>query len=362
MKIVFIGRYGEGEILNGPERVARELYSELKGSDNEVDFIEFFFSDYIGSSFAKKIFGKQIINQKHIFRLGIFPIIFWLCCKRYDVIHVINHQRFILVIYFIKPFLKSKIVTTFHGLVREEVPKNNFLLKRYFLDLWVEKILVKKSNLLIFPSDLLLENFMNYYEFQKKRSQIIPNGVNEIFSNPDSTYPPIKNSIKIVFYDGFDKSINRGLSELIKLLGMTKCKIELFIIGERSELNFPKNIELKFTKLMSQQELKGFFRDKHFIIKSIVFDAFSIFVAECMLAGVIPIINEKTGIKSFIRHKVNGFIYASESPNELRELLNEIFDGRYNLNQISEKAKNINEQLSWKKISRKYLSTYESVL
>ena len=143
---------------------------------------------------------------------------------------------------------------------------------------------------------------------------------------------------------------------------MIKGRIELFIIGERSELVFPKNLELKFIKLMPHQELKGFLLDKHFIVKSIVFDTFSIFVAECMLAGVIPIINEKTGIKNFIRHKMNGFIYSSESPNELKELLNEIFESRYNLNQISANAKDINEQLSWKKISRKYLSTYESVL
>ena len=38
MKIALVGRYGEGDILTGPERVARELYLQLKKKNIDVTF------------------------------------------------------------------------------------------------------------------------------------------------------------------------------------------------------------------------------------------------------------------------------------------------------------------------------------
>jgi hypothetical protein len=39
MKIALIGRYGEGDIIPGPERVARELYRQLKKQNFDVTFL-----------------------------------------------------------------------------------------------------------------------------------------------------------------------------------------------------------------------------------------------------------------------------------------------------------------------------------
>lgn len=361
MKIALIGRYGEGDIVAGPERVAREHYSELRKCNLHVVFIEYFFSGYKSSSIIKKIFGIKISKDGEVIRLGIFPFILKLYREKFEIIHIINHQRFILFLFFIKPFIRSKLITTYHGLVRHEIPGKKYLRKRYFIDLWLEKLTVKKSDLLIFPSMLLLETFKGCFKISNKKFQIIPNGVSNIFFNHDTSFPRIKDSIKLVFYNGFGGSINKGLYELVELLQNVKYKIELYVIGHKANVNTYEKIKIVFIEPKSHLELIKFLKDKHFIIKSLPFDTFAIMVAECMLLGLIPIVNENIGIKDFIQHKENGFIYNSSSADELVNLINDIFGGKYDLNLISDNAKKIYEQLTWSKITEQYISAYESI-
>ena len=181
MKIALVGRYGEGEIITGPERVARELFSELKNKNIQVVFIEYFFSGYEESSIFKKLFCKKYFENKSIRKLGLFPLIFTFLQNEYDIIHVINSQRFILFLVILKKIISGKLVTTFHGLMHNEIPKNHHLTKRYFIDFWVESLLVKKSELIIFPSKLLYDAFNKRYNISSKQYQIIPNGISKIF-------------------------------------------------------------------------------------------------------------------------------------------------------------------------------------
>lgn len=362
MKIVLVGRYGEGDILTGPERVARELFSELTKNNIQAVFVDYYFSGYEASSLLKKIFGKEYIHNSLILRLGIFPFLFMLHQKKFEIIHIVNSQRFILFLLLLNPFFSGRIVTTVHGFIRNEIPAKNIWKKRYFVDLWVEKLLAKKSNLLIFPSKLLFEIFNMHYKISQKKYQIIPNGVSKIFWNRATSFPHFENSIKLVFYKGFNDGINRGLDKLLDMMKYMKNEVELFIIGNKVEVKPEKNIKIYFTNSMSHAELINFVSDKHFIIKSSVFDSFSILIAECMTLGLIPIISENIGIKDIIEHGVNGFVYNSSSSNELSELMNEIYQGKYDLNLISANAKETSKALSWEKITEKYFSAYKSIL
>jgi len=99
MKLALIGRYGEREIVAGPERVARELFFELKKNNPQTVFIEYFFSGYANSSIYKKLFGKEFIHDNSIVRLGIFPLITFLVKEEFKIIHIVNLQRFILILF-----------------------------------------------------------------------------------------------------------------------------------------------------------------------------------------------------------------------------------------------------------------------
>ena len=362
MKIALIGRYEEGEIVAGPERVARELFSELRRKNFQVVFIEYFFSGYKNSSVYKKIFGKEFLNGHSIVRLGILPLLLFIIKEKFKIIHIVNLQRFILFIFLIKPFIKSNFIATLHGFSKYEIPKRNYWTKRYCIDLWVEKLIVKTCRLLIFPSKLLYEIFNNHYIITDGKYRIIPNGVSEIFNRQPINFPPIKNSIKLVFYNGFNKSLNKEPVELLLLLNEVKINIELYIVGEKFEFNTNKKIELNFVGLKAPKELIDFLSDKHFVIKSKAIDTFSIFIAECMCLGLIPIINENVGIRDFIKENENGFIYDSRSPSNLSNLLNEIYNDKYNLNLISAGARRIYDILNWERITEQYIAIYNSVV
>ncbi|MCU0413475.1 MAG: glycosyltransferase family 4 protein [Ignavibacteriaceae bacterium] len=361
MKIALVGRFGEGEILSGPERVGRELYCELKSNYEKVIFIEYFFSSYRNSTIIKKIFGKEILND-NVIRFGIFPLIFFLLKEKFDLLHIVNLQRFILSVIPLKIFLSCKIVTNFHGLTKNEIARENYFYKRYFLDILVEKLLVKKSDLLIFPSALLLNQFQKKYLLLENKYKIIPNGVSKNFSQNEGQFPSIEKSIKLVFFNGFDKIINRGLKALIHLLEKVNYEIELFIIGEQVNINHLAKIKMIFQAPMSHNELISFLKGKHFVIKSANFDSFSIFVVECMALGLIPLVSDNVGIKDFIEPSVNGFVYDSNSKVELAELLNQIAAGKYDLSMISASAKKTSGIFNWEKIAEEYIAAYKSIL
>jgi glycosyltransferase involved in cell wall biosynthesis len=351
MKIALIGRYGEGDIIPGPERVARELYRQLKKQNFDVTFLEYFFSDYSDYSFTKKIFGKKR-KGNNILRLGAVPIIMRLLKEQYDIIHFINIQRFQIIVFIFKPFFKSKLVSSLHGPFKDEVKLAN--VKRSFMDLWVEKLSVSKSDVLIFPSKLLLNRFEKEYNISQKHF-IIPNGVDEEFIEKQMV-PDFSEEYKFVYYNSF----NIGLEELLNNL-LNDPDFKLFVIGKEKEVK-NKNINVTFVNPMNKGALLNFLSDKHFVIKSSAFDSFSIFVVECMCLGIVPIVSENTGVKDFIENGINGFVYENSASNNLKDVLNDIQRGKYELNMISTNAKKICNELNWGKISEQYISLYRSII
>ncbi len=352
MKIALIGRYGEGDIIPGPERVARELYKQLKEKTVDVTFIEYFFNGYSDYSFFKKIFGKKKVED-NVLRLGILQIIFKLLIEQYDVIHFINAQRFQIIIFILKQFLKAKFISSFHGLYKEETKLAN--VKRSFLDLWTEKLSISKSDILVFPSKLLFELFKKEYSFTQKY-HIVSNGVDESFTKR-KIVPDFSKGYNFVYYNSF----NMGLEELLKDFPLNPA-FKLFVIGEEKKIENKNNVDITFVSPMNKNSLLDFLSDKHFFIKSCAVDSFSIFAAECMCLGIIPIVSENIGIKDLIENGINGFVYESSDSNNFTKLLNDIYVKKYDLKIISENAKKIYEQLNWDKVSEQYLSIYKSTV
>lgn len=364
MKILLVGKYGEGDIVVGPERFARELYSHLKNNscDFEVRFVEYFFSDYKSSTIFKKLFGNEFIPKQSVKRLGIIPLISFLFKEKFEIIHIVNLQRFLLILFAFKPFLRSKITATLHGFMKFERTKKNFWRKRYFLDLLIEKLIILKCDLYIFPSTLLYNTYNKLYKTFDDKYKVIPNGVSELFYTEKNDYPPIKESVKIIFYNGIDSEIERESGYLLNLLEKLDYQIELFVLG--NSINYQNQSRIKVVNVgyLNSNELKKFFADKHFIIKSKAFDSFSIMVLEGMVCGVIPIINTNIGISDFIKHEENGFLYNSQTPESLLNLIKDISMGKYDLKKISNEARKIYHTLNWKIIANKYIEIYKSIL
>ena len=339
------------------------LYSEFKQKNINTDFIEYFFTGYNDYSLIEKIVGKKLVGS-NFYRLGIIPLLIKLFNEQYDVIHLINSQRFQLAILFLKPVLKIKIASTLHGISRFELSERKKIFrKRYFLDRWVEKFIIKKSDLIVFPSNLLSKEFQKYYKIAHSKLIVIPNGIGKQFLKSEQKLP-FEKEFNLIFYNSFDGLINKGLNDLVKQLSLIKdFKIRLFVLGNvQNELRSNNNLEIIFVGTLDHSKFIEFCKDKNFIIKTSAFDAFSIIVGECMALGVIPIITNNVGFKDYIKNGINGFIYDSDSPNSLVDLFNRISANKYNRNSISDNASKIVNELNWQVIGDKYIQAYKSLL
>ncbi|MBN2571298.1 MAG: glycosyltransferase, partial [Ignavibacteriales bacterium] len=197
-----------------------------------------------------------------------------------------------------------------------------------------------------------------FYKINKKKIIFIPNGVDKTF------YCESKKNFKnkklnIVFYNGFDNEIDRGLNNILQALNeLTNIEFTLFIIGNNLD-DFGKiyNYEIRNFKPMNEIKLIEFLRDKHIFLKSTTYDSFPIMVLECMAAGLIVIISNKVGITSYIKNGKNGFVYSNLS--EVKKIIENIYNRNINLSLISDNAKAICIELNWESIGEQYLNLYK---
>ncbi len=72
MKIAVVGRYGEGEILSGPEKVARNLFSQISKSNPNSRFLTYFFKTNRKRKAKELLFGSETVSTNpRIYRLGV---------------------------------------------------------------------------------------------------------------------------------------------------------------------------------------------------------------------------------------------------------------------------------------------------
>lgn len=360
MNVALIGRLNNGAILTGPEKVSLNLYQEISEYCPTV-FIEYFQKNFKNSNYFTRFLGKYVkVDDKRIIRLGHLRLLHYLIKNQPDVIHILSAERFTIPIYLYKILLRGKIITTFHSVLRFEIPRDfsrRSKFNRYRDYLW-EWLAIKYSDKLIFVSEQHFNLVKQYYQLDAKNIAIIPNGIEKEFYTIN-VKRKINNVINVIFYNGVKDTIDRGLTKIIENLKACKLKsIRLFVISgnNNSCVNTPF---IEMVPPMGKEELLKFLINKHILIKSTSFDSFSIFTAECMAAGLIPIISDNVGLESYIENEKNGYVYQHLNPQEIREILSKIINQDYDFNKISINAKQIYLQLSWTKVVKHYLSVYK---
>ena len=198
MEIVYLGRYNPSEILTGPEKVARRLFQHTYEKNKGVVFIDYFFKDK-KSNIYKRLLGKKIIqNEPSVIRLGNLRIFFFLVFNQPAIIHIVTLERFIIPVYLYRFLLKSRIITTLHGILKYEISLNTQKRKSVFKDKLLETLAFKYSNKLIFVSASLKEFSKKYYKTDAAKIEIIPNGIDKIYAGIKEI--KFSNKLKIVLF------------------------------------------------------------------------------------------------------------------------------------------------------------------
>lgn len=369
MKIVLLGKYNEDTILSGPEKFSILLFNNLNKKEINVVFVDYFFKFIKRSNLCLRLFGKEIINESpKVIRLGIIQLFFYLLKEQPDIIHIVSAERYTISIFLYKFLLKGKLVVTLHSILRFEIPKSNRKINWFsdFKDYLWEFLVIYLSDKLFFLSNQQIELANKYYKISKGKIFKVPNGVEDDFFIIQKKYFSSSKSekLKLVFYNGMNNKIERGLKELINILNLiTKIKFKLFIVGGEIKLfddSFITEIKFdyEFVPLMKKTDLTKFLEDKDIFIKSTTFDSFSIMALECMAQGMIIIISNAVGISEHIENGVNGFVYDKNNPLELKLILENIYNNKYDLNLISHNAVESAKQFKWDKIAEIYLNYF----
>ena len=362
MKIVLIGRYGERDILRGPEKVAKNLFFHLSKVIPNSKFLTYFFKLTKTRKIQELLFGStNICVSPSIRRLGILKLMAEIIRNKPDLLHLVTFERFEFLIVFLKIFLKFKLVYTVHGVYQYErkifdkKPSRISDLK----DILLEKLIISRSDKLVFLSRQMVLLTMNYYKIDESKVTIIPNGVSVSNILGDRTFN-LSHGVEIIFYNGLDVSRERGLRKLIKILAEKRINnFNLSVLGAFIKSDFDK---ITYYDPMPDKLLFDFLVSKHVFVDNLDYMPFSILALEAMALGLILIVSDKSGISSYINSGENGFVYSSEKPEEIGIILNDIIIGKYNLNLLSSNAKKISCQLNWQKIADEYFSVYKKLL
>jgi len=356
------------EILGGPEKVAKRIYSHLPDESINSIFIEYFFE---GKKFSikEKLFGKKIFNttgNKIVYRLGLIRLLFFLIKIKPDLIHVITFERFSIISIVYKILYRVKLIYTVHGVIVDENKiQNQGIFHIYIIkDILVEKSLFRFADKVIFLSEISIQAAQRYYKINDDKVVIIPNGIDNIFYRKELHKNDNEEEFNIVFV-GNTKRKGKGFDFLLSALKEVKFRANLYVVSELSEtrlLNENELIKISFVNKMDTETFAKFLNDKHIFISASMFDSFSLTAIEAMAAGVIPVVTRETGMARLIINRENGFIYDYGDSKLLANLLTQLNSNIELRKRVSNNAKLIYNPLSWDKIIEQYIILYKKII
>lgn len=167
----------------------------------------------------------------------------------------------------------------------------------------------------------------------------------------------------IITVGSFDKSKNIDLViKSFKYINDKYKDTKLTIVGCGTEkenyINLVNDLKLNdkvfFTGLLSNKEVFNQLSKNQIFILPSKPEGFGICYVEAMYSGCITIGTEDEGIDGFIKNGYNGFL-IKPNINEITKLITDIFEEKYNLEEIKKMAYKDAKSLTWKKNAKEYL-------
>ncbi len=366
MKIIYLGKYNSTDSLSGPEKVANRLFNFCGKAGVEVLFIEYYFKNYKESSFYNRLWGKSLIQQSpEVYRMGVIRMLFFIKKIKPDFVHLVTEERFEILILLFSKLFKIKIISTLHGILKHEI-KYSRIKKSFYgkaKDSMLEDLIFKYSKVLVFLSNHQVNIARYYFKFDNEKIKIVPNGIDETFYQSKRLLSE-NGKIKAVFYNGVNYDV-KGIDYLLEYFNTfnPSKKWEMYIIGkEPVSLKDKGNISYYNVSIMPTNKFIDFLKDKNLYLNFSSYDSFSLTAVETMSLGLIPVVSRNVGMHEYIKNGVNGFKFELNSRDELQQIIHNIDENIYQLEDISVKVREIYNELNWTAVSEKYIELYKSFL
>ena len=144
MKICLAGNYSRvHSCASSILKVQLQLLSYLNEQGNQAIFLERSNKNNIYYKLFDNLTSLQL-KEGTLIRGGIIKILFYLRKKNFDIINIMDDRYYMLLVFLIYPFIKTKIVTTFHDTLNFRGYQRKLLphLRRLFLIRFSNLILV----------------------------------------------------------------------------------------------------------------------------------------------------------------------------------------------------------------------------
>ena len=235
--------------------------------------------------------------------------------------------------------------------------------------------ILKESKKIIFLSpsyrDYVLENIIpgNLHNSIRKKSVVVPNGINPFFLKNKYNRPELreKDNIKLIYVGSYLKRKNIHISIAVtrrfKVLGY---KIKLLIIGSGGGDEYKikklakknKDIIEIYDRIEDREKLLNMYRKSDIFIMPSCNETFGLVYLEALSQGLPIIYTKGQGIDGYFE---DGAVGYSVNPKDIDDIVEKIKMIIHNYNKISKNCYNLVDNFSWDKIAKIYHNTYTSI-
>ena len=312
---------------------------------------------------------KDKLKKSMIYGLFFIRTFYNIFFKKNDYIYVHYISLISVLLYFIFPFIRCKIILNFHGtdMIGEFSKFSKFIF-------FFTKKISKKANLIIVPSEYFKNRAIEILEVKKNDIYVYPSsGIDLELFRPLSKE---KNRNKFGFNDdayvvGMVSSIYEAKGWKVFLDAMYKLKnsisnLKILIAGrgieEEELLNYIKNKNLDdiviFVGEKSHSELVEIYNALDvFVFPTMLEESLGLVGLEAMACGVPVVGSNIGGLTDYIKDNYNGYLFEVGNCNDLASKVLKCRDNK----KLSQKAINTAYLFSSKVVSKKLIDKIRSL-
>ncbi|MNG71070.1 UDP-D-galactose:(glucosyl)lipopolysaccharide-1,6-D-galactosyltransferase [compost metagenome] len=237
---------------------------------------------------------------------------------------------------------------------------------------WLIKLMVKKSEGLVFVNNVYKENFEKLYPdiFScAKKIKVIPNGVDQFWLQNYLTQncENIKTD-SLVYVGAFNENKNiKGIFEAIQILRKNNRNFDMYFVGGDENqfkkllglVEIPEYIKV-IGKIKDKAKLLEIYRKSKIFIMPSFFETFGLVYVEALLQGCAVIYSKGQGIDGMI---VSDLVCSVDpyNTNEISQKIEYLLNNFEILSVNSNLIENLINDYNWNYVSNEYLSYIKGV-
>jgi glycosyltransferase involved in cell wall biosynthesis len=284
---------------------------------------------------------------------------------RIDIVNIHYPSEYYVYFGVLKRLCRFKLVLSIHG---ADVFPNGNKLASYS---WAFRFLMRSADLLVTPSQGMLEDTLTIFPELRTRAQFIHNGLNvEDFELGALPQKAGSNSILCVAMHSHRKAID-VLIKAFEALHRTHPDLHLVLAGDGPLRNKLEQLgrdlgvydRVRFLGIQTREEIKALMRQCAVFVLPSRAEPFGIAILEALASGKPVVATAVGGIPEIIQHGVTGLLVEPDNPQALSEAIKAVLNDQALANRLAQNGHNhVLQQFRWEDAAAKYDSAFRSLL